>query len=303
MEENTNVAGNISDLDKADILIEALPYIQKFAGTTVVIKYGGHAMIDKQLKEKVMLDILLLHSVGIRPVIIHGGGPEINAMLKRVGKESTFIQGLRVTDKETMEIAAMVLVGKLNKEIVSMLNSYGGKAVGLSGQDAHLLLADKKPMQMENKDGFMEDIDLGYVGQITKVCPGIITSLLDQGYIPVISPIAGGENGDVYNINADTAAGMIAGALHADKLLLLTDVKGVMKDVNNPDSLISVINKGEVGPMMTEKILQGGMIPKVECALNALEQGVGSVHIIDGRQAHAILLEIFTDGGIGTMIR
>jgi len=260
-------------------------------------------MIDRQLKEKVMLDILLLHSVGIRPVIIHGGGPEINTMLKRVGKESTFIQGLRVTDKETMEIAAMVLVGKLNKEIVSMLNAYGGKAVGLSGQDAQLLQADKKPMKMENEDGLMEDIDLGYVGQITKVSPGIITSLLEQGYIPVISPIAGGKSSDNYNVNADTAAGMIAGALDADKLLLLTDVKGVMEDVQNPESLISVIDRNRVPSMLSEGVLQGGMIPKVECAVNALQQGVGSVHIIDGRQPHAILLEIFTDGGIGTMIR
>lgn len=304
MKERTNLtAKNISDLDKADILIEALPYIQKFTGTTVVIKYGGHAMIDQELKQKVMLDILLLHSVGIRPVVIHGGGPEINTMLKRVGKESTFIQGLRVTDKETMEIAAMVLVGKLNKEIVSMLNAYGGQAVGLSGQDARLLQADKKPMKMENKDGHVEEIDLGYVGQIKKVSPGIINSLLDQGYIPVISPIAGGENGDNYNVNADTAAGMVAGALKADKLLLLTDIQGVMQDISNPDSLISVIEREVVPNLMAGNILQGGMIPKVECAVDALEQGVGSVHIIDGRKPHAILLEIFTDGGIGTMIR
>jgi len=299
----TNHKPGISNLDKADILIEALPYIQKFSGSTVVIKYGGHAMIDRELKEKVMLDILLLHTVGIRPVIIHGGGPEINAMLKKVGKESTFIQGLRVTDKETMEIAAMVLVGKLNTEIVSMLNGFGGKAVGLNGQDARLLLADKKPMQLENKQGLMEDIDLGYVGQIKKVTPGIITSLLDQGYIPVISPIAGGLDGESYNVNADTAAGIIAGALQADKLLLLTDVKGVMEDLNEPESLLSVIARQDVPRMMSQGVLQGGMIPKVECAVNALEQGTGTVHIIDGRQPHAILLELFTDGGIGTMIR
>lgn len=296
------IKSGISNLDRANILIEALPYIQKFSGSTVVIKYGGHAMVDKVLKEKVMLDILLLHTVGIRPVIIHGGGPEINSMLRRVGKESTFIHGLRVTDKETMEIAAMVLVGKLNTDIVSMLNGFGGKAVGLNGQDARLLLADKKPMKLENKDGFMEEVDLGYVGQIKKVTPGIITSLLDQGYIPVISPIAGGENGENYNVNADTAAGIIAGALEADKFLLLTDVKGVLQDVEDPESLISIISKQEVPTMMAEGILQGGMIPKVECAVNALEQGVGSVHIIDGRQPHAILLELFTDGGIGTMI-
>lgn len=292
-----------SNLDKANILIEALPYIQKFSGSIVVIKYGGHAMIDRALKEKVMLDILLLHTVGIRPVIVHGGGPEINSMLRRVGKESTFVQGLRVTDKETMEIAAMVLVGKLNTEIVSMLNGFGGKAVGLNGQDAHLLLADKKPMKLENEEGFLEEVDLGYVGQVKKVSPGIITSLLDQGYIPVISPIAGGEDGESYNVNADTAAGIIAGALQADKFLLLTDVKGVLQDVKNPESLISVISREEVPTMVEEGILQGGMIPKVECAVNALERGAGTVHIIDGRQPHAILLELFTDGGIGTMIR
>lgn len=293
----------ISTLDKANILIEALPYIQKFSGSTVVIKYGGHAMVDRALKEKVMLDILLLHTVGIRPVIVHGGGPEINSMLKRVGKESTFIQGLRVTDKETMEIAAMVLVGKLNTEIVSMLNGFGGKAVGLNGQDAGLLLADKKPMRLENEDGLMEDVDLGYVGQIEHISPGILETLLDQGYIPVISPIAGGKNGQSYNVNADTAAGMIAGALGADKLFLLTDVRGVLRDTSDPDSLISVISRDEVPAMVAEGILKGGMLPKVECAVNALEHGVGTVHINDGRQPHAILLELFTDGGIGTMIK
>jgi len=293
----------ISDLDRANILIEALPYIQKFSGSVVVIKYGGHAMIDKELKEKVMLDIILLHTVGIRPVIVHGGGPEINSMLKKVGKESTFVQGLRVTDQETMEIATMVLVGKLNTEIVSILNSLGGKAVGLSGQDGHLLIADKKSLKLKNGDGSLQEIDLGYVGQVKKVCPGILTTLLDQGYIPVISPIAGGENGESYNVNADTAAGIIAGALKANKLLLLTDVKGVLKDKSDPNSLISVITKEEVPNLLQQGILQGGMIPKVECAVNALESGVESVHIVDGRQPHAILLELFTDGGIGTMIK
>lgn len=303
MEKMNTTNSEISNLMKADILIEALPYIQKFAGSTVVIKYGGHAMVDRNLKEKVMLDILLLHTVGIRPVIVHGGGPEINAMLKRVGKESTFVQGLRVTDKETMEIAAMVLVGKLNTEIVSMLNGFGGKAVGLNGQDARLLLADKKPMTLENKDGLLEEIDLGYVGQIKKVSPGIITSLLDQGYIPVISPLAGGEDGESYNVNADTAAGIIAAALQADKFLLLTDVKGVLRDIDNPESLISVIDRDEVPSMVKDGIIQGGMIPKIECAVDALDQGVKTVHIIDGRQSHAILLELFTDGGIGTMMK
>lgn len=293
----------MNQITKADVLIEALPYIQKFSGSTVVIKYGGHAMVDQELKANVMLDILLLHSVGIRPVIVHGGGPEINAMLKKVGKESTFVQGLRVTDKETMEIAAMVLVGKINAEIVSLLNEFGGQAVGLNGLDARLLLATKMPFRLENQEGFLEEVDLGYVGQIKRVAPGIIKGLLAQGYIPVISPIACGEDGETYNVNADTAAGIIAGALHADKLLLLTDVEGVLEEVGDPTSLISVIHREEVPEMIEKGILKEGMIPKVKCAVEALEHGVSTIHIIDGRQPHAILLELFTDGGIGTMIK
>ncbi|AGA68097.1 N-acetylglutamate kinase [Desulfitobacterium dichloroeliminans LMG P-21439] len=290
-------------LDKARVLIEALPYIQKFAGKTVVIKYGGHAMLEQDLKEKVMLDLLLLHSVGIRPVVVHGGGPEINSMLTKVGKESHFIRGLRVTDKETMEIAAMVLVGKLNTDIVSMLNRFGGKAVGLSGMDAQLLQAVKKPMQMQNSQGELEDVDLGFVGEVEQVRPGILTTLLEQGYVPVISPLAGGEDGESYNINADTAAGEIAKALKADKFLLLTDVPGVLRDVENHDSLISVIEEKEIPKLVEEGVISGGMIPKVECAQEALQGGVGSVHILDGRIPHAILLELFTDGGIGTMFQ
>jgi acetylglutamate kinase len=288
-------------IDKARILIEALPYIQKFAGKTMVIKYGGHAMLDQKLKEGVMLDVLLLHSVGIRPVVVHGGGPEINAMLKKVGKESQFIRGLRVTDEETMEIAAMVLVGKLNTEIVSLLNRFGGKAVGLSGKDAQLLQAVKKPMKVQNTQGELEDVDLGFVGEIEQVQPDIVRTLLEQGYIPVISPLAGGEDGESYNVNADTAAGEVAAALKADKFLLLTDVPGVLRDVQNPESLISVIKQDEVRNLTENGVISGGMIPKVECAQEALQGGVGSVHILDGRIPHAILLELFTDGGIGTM--
>ncbi|KLU59891.1 acetylglutamate kinase [Peptococcaceae bacterium CEB3] len=288
-------------VDKARVLVEALPYIQKFAGKTIVIKYGGHAMVDPLLKESVMLDVLLLHSVGIRPVLVHGGGPEINAMLKKVGKESQFVHGLRVTDAETMEIAAMVLVGKLNTEIVSIINRFGGKAVGLSGKDASLFLAEKKPMRMPNSQGEMEEIDLGYVGEIYKVSPDLIETLLDRGYIPVISPLAGGEGGETYNINADTAAGKVAEALKADKFLLLTDVSGVLRTLEDPKSLISTIRREEVGALAEEGIFSGGMRPKVECAAAALSGGVGSVHIFDGRLPHAILLELFTDGGIGTM--
>jgi len=288
-------------LDKARILVEALPYIQKFRGKSIVIKYGGHAMVEPTLKESVMLDVLLLQSVGIRPVLVHGGGPEINAMLKKVGKESQFIRGLRVTDAETMEIAAMVLVGKLNTEMVALLNRFGGKAVGLSGMDSRLLLAVKKPFQMPNSDGQMEEVDLGYVGEIEKVSPDLVQTLLDEGYVPVISPVAGGESGETYNINADTAAGKIAEALSADKFLLLTDVPGVLRDVHDSTTLISTIRRSEVARLIEEGVLTGGMLPKVECAVDALDHGVGSVHILDGRIPHAILLELFTDGGIGTM--
>ena len=288
-------------LGKARVLVEALPYIQKFAGKTVVIKYGGHAMIDPVLKESVIMDVLLLHSVGIRPVVVHGGGPEINAMLKKVGIESQFVKGLRVTDAQTMEIAQMVLLGKLNTEMVSLLNRFGGKGVGLSGKDAQLLMATKKPMQMANSQGEMEDVDLGCVGEIQSVTPDILNTLLGHGYIPVISPVASGENGETYNVNADTVAGKIAEALHADKLLLLTDVSGILRDVTDPDSLISTISREEVTTLVDQGVLTGGMLPKVECAVSALEGGVGSVHILDGRLSHAILLELFTDGGIGTM--
>ncbi len=289
-------------LDKARILVEALPYIQRFAGKTIVIKYGGHAMVDPALKESVMLDVLLLSSVGIRPVLVHGGGPEISAMLKKVGIESQFVRGLRITDAETMEIAAMVLVGKLNTEIVSLLNRFGGKAVGLSGKDASLLLAGKKPMLMPNSRGEIEEVDLGYVGEIHTVSPGIIHTLLDQGYIPVVSPLAGGEDGQTYNVNADTVAGKIAEALQADKFLLLTDVSGVLRKVGDPSTLIPTIAREEVQTLTEQGIFSGGMFPKIECAVAALNEGVGSVHILDGRLPHAILLELFTDGGIGTML-
>jgi acetylglutamate kinase len=292
----------ISNFERATVLIEALPYIQRFAGNIVIIKYGGHAMIDDELKEKVILDILLLHSVGMRPVVVHGGGPEINRMLNRVGKKSTFIQGLRVTDEETMEIATMVLVGKLNTQIVAELNRLGGRAVGLNGQDARLFLAEKKPMTYVNNEGYEEDIDLGYVGQIVKVSPEIILSLLDQGYIPVISPLAGGEDGVPYNVNADWAAGMLAGSLKADKLFLLTDVPGIMRDLQDPETKESILTSQDVKNLTGDGIIRGGMIPKTECALSALEEGVRSVHIIDGRQPHAMLLEIFSDVGVGTMI-
>jgi acetylglutamate kinase len=223
--------------------------------------------------------------------------------LKKVGIESQFVRGLRVTDAPTMEIAQMVLLGKLNTEIVSLLNRFGGKSVGLSGKDAQLLIANKKPMQMPNSQGEMEEVDLGYVGEIQSVTPDILDTLLGEGYIPVISPVASGEDGETYNVNADTAAGKIAEALQADKLLLLTDVSGVLRDVTDKESLISTISRSEVNLLVEQGILSGGMLPKVECAISALEGGVGSVHILDGRLSHAILLELFTDGGIGTMFK
>ena len=288
-------------METANLLTEVLPYIQKFAGKTVVIKYGGHAMLDEELKNKVIKDIVLLHSVGIHPVVVHGGGPEINIMLKKIGKVSTFVQGLRVTDEETMEIAEMVLAGKLNGEIVSSLNDIGGKAVGLSGKDANLMQAVKKPMTIINSEGDWEVVDLGFVGEITKVQPGIVQSLIDQGYIPVISPIAGGGEGDSYNINADTAAGEIAIALKADKFLLLTDVPGVLRDVNDKDSVLAYVREDEIPALMADGLISGGMIPKVECCQNALKGGVGTAHILDGRIPHSIILELFTNVGIGTM--
>ncbi|MCL1916982.1 MAG: acetylglutamate kinase [Peptococcaceae bacterium] len=293
---------NVSYLERANILIEALPYIQRFAGHTIVIKYGGHAMVDDELKEKVIQNILLLQSVGMRPVVVHGGGPEINRMLKRIGKKSTFVQGLRVTDEETMEIAAMVLVGKLNTQIVAELNRLGGKAVGLNGQDARLFLAEKKPMTYVHQDGYEEDIDLGYVGQITKISPEIIVSLLDQGYVPVVSPLAGGEDGVPYNVNADMAAGMLAGVLKAYKLFVMTDVPGIMGDIHKPETVFSRLSAQEVKDLMAQGIIQGGMIPKAECVLSALEEGVRNVHIIDGRQPHALILEVFSNVGVGTMV-
>jgi len=224
-------------------------------------------------------------------------------MLKKVGIESQFVRGLRVTDAQTMEIAQMVLLGKLNTEMVSLLNRFGGKGVGLSGKDAQLLIAAKKPMQMANSQGEMEDVDLGCVGEIQSVTPDILNTLLAHGYIPVISPVASGENGETYNVNADTVAGKIAEALKADKLLLLTDVSGILRDVTDPDSLISTISRAEVATLVEQGILKGGMLPKAECAVSALEAGVGSVHILDGRLSHAILLELFTDCGIGTMFK
>lgn len=279
----------------ADVLVQALPYFKQWVGKVVVVKYGGNAMLNEELKNAVMKDIVLLNTIGIHVVLVHGGGPEINNMLERVGKESKFVNGLRYTDAETMEIVQMVLTGKLNKDIVGILLQEGGRAVGLSGVDSGLLRATKI-----DKDGQ----DLGFVGEVTEVHPEIIQSLLSQGFIPVVSTVALGETGDWnrYNINADTAAAKIAVALHAEKFVQLTNVAGVLKDVNDPKSLIQRIPMPDVDGLIKDGTIAGGMIPKIECCMIALNGGVPRTHIIDGRVPHSLLIEMFSDRGIGTMI-
>ena len=287
---------------KAGTLIEALPYIQKFYGKTIVVKYGGNAMINEDLKHKVMEDISLLKYVGIRPVIVHGGGPDITHFLKKVGKQSDFVSGLRVTDEETVEIAEMVLDGKVNSDIVNMLNCRGVRAVGLSGKDAGLIKARKKMATVYDEDGHTETVDIGYVGQVESVDTRILQDLLDNGYIPVVAPIGVGEDGESYNINADYVAAEIAGALHAEKLLLLTDIEGVYKDFNDKDSFISSLTVEEAKGYIKDGTISGGMIPKIEACLKSIECGTNKVHIIDGRQPHSIILELLTNSGIGTQV-
>ena len=284
-------------IEKATILLEALPYIRKFANKTFVIKFGGNAMIDEKLSHSFALDIILLSYVGIQPVVVHGGGPQIGELMKKLGKQSTFIDGLRVTDQETMDIAEMVLTGSINKEIVSHINKNGGRAVGLSGKDGSLIMARK--MLKKDKNDPSKTIDIGFVGEITSVNPQIIKTLDSNQFIPVIAPVGCGEDGQTFNINADTAAGAIAGALKAEKLILLTDVEGV-KDKNG--SLLSTLTEPEVQRLIASGDISGGMIPKVTCCCKALDEGVAKAHIIDGRVEHAVLLEIFTDIGIGTQI-
>ncbi|MCR4939093.1 MAG: acetylglutamate kinase [Treponemataceae bacterium] len=279
----------------SEVLVQALPYMKRWVGKIVVVKYGGNAMLNEELKKAVMEDIVLLNTIGIHVVLVHGGGPEINSMLERVGKESKFINGLRYTDAETMEIVQMVLTGKLNKDIVGILLQEGGKAVGLSGVDSGLIRAKKR-----DKDG----VDLGLVGDVTEVNPDIVMSLLDQGFIPVISTVALGEDGDMnrYNINADTAAAKIAVALKAEKFVQLTNVPGVLRNVDDPSSLIKRIAKEAIPSMIATGVISSGMIPKIECCLTALNGGVPRTHIIDGRVPHSLLIEMFSDRGIGTML-
>ncbi len=287
-------------IDKADVLLEALPYIQRFFDKTFVIKYGGHAMEDEDLKVSFVRDVILMSYIGMNPVIVHGGGPQINEMLDKIGKKSEFVDGMRVTDEETMEIVEMVLVGKINKEIVSMINRHGGQAVGLCGKDGNLIRARKLWMSRRGKDGQEKEVlDIGLVGEVEAIQPQIIHNFQHNRWIPVIAPVGVGPAGEPYNINADLVAGKVASALRAEKLILLTDVEGVM-DLEN--RLISTMNAGMAERFIREKIIKGGMIPKVNCCLDALREGVKKTHIIDGRMKHAILLEIFTDEGIGTQI-
>ncbi len=292
----------LRDIERAAVLVEALPYIKEFYGKTVVIKYGGHAMLNPELKEAVLTDTVLMKYVGMNPVIVHGGGPEITDMLKRIGKESRFVGGLRVTDKETMEIVEMVLVGKINKEIVTMINRIGGRAVGLSGKDGDLFEAVKKYRKVRTPEGGEEMVDIGFVGDISRVNPEIVNTVISEGYIPVVAPVAVGQDGQSYNVNADYAAGRLAAALGADKLIILTDVEGIMADRSDPASLFSVLKADSIPTLIDRGIIEGGMIPKVECCLDALAGGVKTTHILDGRELHSILLELLTDKGIGTMV-
>lgn len=285
-------------IDKAAVLVEALPYIRHFHGKTVVIKYGGAAMAAADLKAAVMQDVALMKYVGICPVVVHGGGPDISNYVKKMGKVPEFVDGLRVTDAETMEIAQMVLVGKTNREIVAALGAQGAPAVGLSGQDSHLVTAVKRHHIKHNG----EVVDLGFVGDVAQINPTVIHDLVAAGYVPVVAPIGCDEHGNSYNINADTVAGELAAALKADKLVLLTDVEGVRTDKDDPSSLMTELSSGQIKEWMQAGRLEGGMIPKVEACLTALNRGVGQVHIIDGRIPHALLLEVFTDKGIGTMV-
>ena len=287
---------------KAGTLVEALPYIQEFYGKTIVIKYGGNAMINEELKHKVMEDVSLLKYVGMRPVIVHGGGPDITQFLKKVGKQSAFVSGLRVTDEETVEIAEMVLDGKVNSDIVNMLNCRGVKAVGLSGKDAGLIRASKKLATVYDGAGKQANVDIGYVGQVAAIDTSILDTLLDNGYIPVIAPIGVGDDGESYNINADYVAAEIAGALKAEKLLLLTDTEGVYKDFEDKDTFISTLTVAEAKKYIKTGIISGGMIPKIEACLKSIESGTNKVHIIDGRQPHSIILELLTSSGIGTQV-
>jgi len=292
----TDLTLNVQGIEDADanrvrILSEALPYIQQFRGRTVVVKYGGAAMKDSTLKASVVRDIVFLSCVGIRPVVVHGGGPEINTWLTKLGIEPQFKNGLRVTDAPTMDVVEMVLVGRVNKELVALINQAGGSAVGLCGKDGNLITARSQ-----------SNGEVGFVGEVTNVEPGLVRSLVTDGYIPVISSVASDETGQAYNINADTVAGELAAALNAEKLILLTDTRGILENYQDPTTLLPKLDIQKARQLIDDGIVAGGMIPKVKCCVRSLAQGVGAAHILDGRINHALLLEIFTDTGIGSML-
>jgi len=286
-----SIENQFSNAQRAEVLTEALPYIKKFVGKTVVVKYGGNAMINEQLKEQVMQDITLLWLIGVKVVLVHGGGPEISEMMQKLGKKPEFVEGLRVTDKETVEIAQMVLAGKVNKSLANLLQSKGGHAVGLCGIDGGLIEAKIK------------DERLGFVGEITKIRPQPITDLLEKNYIPVVSTVASDRAGNVYNVNADTAAAYIAGALNAERLIMMTDIAGILRDKDDPSTLIPEITVEEADKLYAEGVISGGMIPKVDCCIEAIKKGVKNVIIMDGRVPHSILMELLTDEGAGTMVK
>jgi acetylglutamate kinase len=287
-------------IEKANVLLEALPWIKEFYGKTIVIKYGGNAMVEERLKESFAQDIILLKYIGLNPVVVHGGGPQIAQVMDQMGLKSNFIQGMRVTDSATMDVVEMVLVGRVNKEIVGNINRHGGKAVGLSGKDGNLITARKMEMTATNPDSLTpEIIDIGMVGEVESITPDIIGALEENGFIPVIAPVGIGRNGETFNINADLVAGKIAGALQAEKLILLTDIEGI-KDKQG--ELLSTIDYKQVASLIADETLSGGMIPKATCCVDAITEGVTKTHIVDGRLEHACLLEIFTDQGIGTAI-
>lgn len=281
---------NISNSERSEILVQALPYIQKYQNKTVVIKYGGNAMINEELRDAVMTDIVLLRSVGVNVVLVHGGGPEISEMLNRIGKESRFVDGLRYTDKETIDVVQMVLAGKVNKHLVQLISKHGGKSIGLCGLDGDMIKARK-----------YTKADIGFVGEITEINTDVINHILENKYIPVISSVATGENGEVYNINADTAAASLAAALHAEKLLLMTDISGLLMDKEDESTLIHDVQVSEIPSLKSQGVISGGMIPKIDCCVEAVRRGVLQTNIIDGRIPHSILMELFTDEGFGTM--
>lgn len=281
---------HFSNAQRAEVLVQALPYIKRYSGEIVVVKYGGNAMINQELKEQVMEDIVLLWLTGVKVVLVHGGGPEISEMMNKLGKKAEFVDGLRVTDKETVDIVQMVLAGKINKSLVNYLESNGGKAMGISGMDGRLIEAK------------MKNPKLGYVGEIVKINIGAVEDLLNNGYIPVVSTVGCDKEGNSYNINADTAAAHIAGALNAKRLIMMTDIEGVLKDKDDPTTLIPEIKASEAKRLYDEGVISGGMIPKVECCVDAIAKGVKKVIIMDGRVPHSILMELFTDEGAGTMV-